>query len=169
MSTHTQQWLSLGLLLFAAGCSGAGAEDPNWPARTPVTGEVLYKGQPVEGATVIFSPTENGYPGIARTDAEGRFELQTFRPGDGAVPGLFQVAVRKVEVAAAQPASDDSEGLAVGEKSLLPVKYADPKFSGLTATVVAGSDDTAHFKFELQEGPLTAAAAGQRRYSSGGE
>ena len=77
---------SLGLL-FVLGCSSSDDGVAGRPKTYPVDGLVLYNGNPVEGATVVFnSPTENrGAAGL--TDAQGRFTLKTFKPGDGAVAG----------------------------------------------------------------------------------
>jgi hypothetical protein len=153
--------------LSAAGCGGSGAGEMDRPDRIPITGEVIYQGMPVVGATVSFSPQEHSHAAVGLTDSEGHFELQTFEAGDGAVPGLFMVGIRKVELPMVELAADDAEAPVVEERSLIPVKYADPKLSGLTATVKEGGET--HFKFELQEGSLTAPTAAGARRSNGGE
>ncbi len=60
------------------------------------SGTVTFDGKPVDGATVTFIPTEGKIqPATGRTDAQGKYSLTTFRSGDGAQPGAYQVTVTK--------------------------------------------------------------------------
>ncbi|MGH7202173.1 MAG: carboxypeptidase-like regulatory domain-containing protein, partial [Planctomycetaceae bacterium] len=68
---------------------------------------MIYNEQPVEGATVVFIPTGHKHGATAQTDAEGKFQLRTYEPGDGAVPGNYKVTIRKVEMPA-QPEEEES-------------------------------------------------------------
>jgi hypothetical protein len=139
------------LLLFVSsgllsGCGGS--QDANRPDRVPASGVVLYKGDPVEGATVVFAPQDHSHSAAARTGPDGRFQLRTFQPGDGAVPGNFKVTVTKIEVSSqGPPASDDEERPEPQQKWLLPQNYGSAESSGLTAPVTA--DGTNEFTFEL--------------------
>lgn len=154
-------------VFVCAGC-GSGAPD-NRPPRLPVTGTVLYDKQPVEGAMVVFSPQEHPHAAIGRTDSRGRFQLMTFLPGDGAVAGDYMVAITKVELSGVpMQATDDAPVPAGTSRSLLPDKYADPQTSGLRMAVRGGE---AHdFTFELEPGPINAAATGRpRRTIASGE
>ena len=90
---------ALAALLLAPllGCSGA-------HGTASVSGTVLYKGQPVEGATVIFHPkgeTPTAKPAQGKTDSGGHFSLAIyFGPGDqpsGALPGDYSVTVTKID------------------------------------------------------------------------
>ena len=56
------------------------------PKTIQVTGTVTYRGKPVQGAHVTFTPQGNR-SASGETDAEGRFTLLSFAPGDGAVAG----------------------------------------------------------------------------------
>lgn len=132
-----------------SGCSGA---KDNRPARVPVSGQVLHKGQPVEGATVIFEPVGSTPAATGQTDAAGRFQLTTFDPNDGAVAGEYQVAVQKIQVTRGnRPANapDDLVTPPPEEKWLLPMKYGNSTTSGFTASVKAEAKN--EFKFELVE------------------
>ena len=86
----------LAMLLVSAGC----AEGDFSTAK--VTGVVLCNGQPVEGAMVYFEPIRSGKnsamvgkQGFSWTDASGRFDISTYKPGggDGAVIGKHRVRV----------------------------------------------------------------------------
>lgn len=145
-------------LLFASlgvwtGCGG----EPGLEGTTAVSGIVTYKGQPVEGASVTFSPASGqGRAASALTDAEGRFQLTTLKAGDGALPGSYQVTIAKTEV---QNAMTPEEAQAyfekhqkspeVRQKELLPVKYKRPNTSGLSAEVTDGGEN--NFTFDLTD------------------
>ncbi len=148
--------LSLLVLLaaLAAGCGGP-QDNPNRPAVVKVSGTVTYKQQPVEGATVLFSPVGEGPGATGLTDSEGRFQLRTFEPADGAVPGPYKVAIFKYDMSTANPELEDdlanelrqdSDQL-VGPTSLLPVQYADVETTTLTEEVVSGGDN--EFTYDL--------------------
>jgi len=82
------------LLVGLAGCSSS-ASHP----MAPVTGTVLFNGQPVTGATVVFSPVAKdtkdrpGPPSFGPLDASGKFTLATANEGSGAVVGWHHVSV----------------------------------------------------------------------------
>jgi hypothetical protein len=78
---------SIVLLCLFAGCSGEGYE------TVPVSGRVTLDGQPLADVGLIFVPlakdrdNPNVGPGsLGRTDADGRFTLQTINGEKGAVP-----------------------------------------------------------------------------------
>src|SRR5690349_11000881 len=88
-------------LVGACAFNGCGKHDDR-PGRVPVTGTVLRAGQPVAEATVIFEPVGSTPAATGTTDAAGRFVLSTFDAADGAAPGEYKVAVRKVQVVRAE-------------------------------------------------------------------
>ena len=98
------------------------------PQPVPVSGVVKYKQEACADAQLVFAPEDHQYAAYARTDSQGRFQLQTFDPGDGAVPGRFKVVVTKFE------AIDLPDG-GFKETFFLPEKYRNAETSGLTATV----------------------------------
>jgi hypothetical protein len=142
-------WLLCLTLALLGGCS---TKSDNRPRRVPVSGVVMYKGQPVEEATVLFEPTGGTPAATGTTDSAGRYRLTTFEAGDGAVPGEYKVAIRKVKVIrgkSAEPVPDDYVGPPPDEKWLLPTKYGYSESSGLTASVKEGAEN--QFKFELAD------------------
>jgi len=150
------------LILVSAGCGGSSLGDP-----VPVSGRVLFKGDPVVGAKVSFLNTkeEGGRSASGTTDSSGSFSLTTFKSGDGAIPGEYAITISKFETTggggpmdAADPDSLGSDygammsAAASGEsaklgKELLPEKYAKASESGLTRSIVRG--DRNEFEFEL--------------------
>lgn len=125
------------------------------PKVTPVTCTVTYKGELVEGASVVFIPVIDTQgrtaPGMTAasgvTDASGKAALRAFAERLGALPGDYYVIITKTETdetaepseGAANESDGDSDENGVPAPahliSLIPIKYADYRASGLKATV----------------------------------
>ena len=88
----------------------------------------------------MFAPQDHQYAAVGQTDSNGRFELQTFEPQDGAVPGQYKIAVTKFEVI-------DLPNGGIKVTFFLPGMYRDPASSGLTAVVPP--EGTNDLKLEL--------------------
>jgi hypothetical protein len=104
----------------AAGCGGEA------PALAPVRGTVYYKGAPVKGGVILFTPDEQrggrGPGAEAVLGPDGTYVLRT--GGErGATPGWHRITV---------------VGAAPGEPFALPHRYADPELSCLCREVEAG-------------------------------
>lgn len=98
------------------------------PARVPVSGQVLIDGQPLTRGYVMFAPA-NSRPSAGQLDAEGRFRLTCYEPGDGAVMGHHKVAVISKE-----PINDETV------RWHAPKKYADASSSGLEQEITGPTD-----------------------------
>jgi hypothetical protein len=119
-----------GLLLGLAGC---GQGDPK---LAPVRGRVYYRGDPLPGGTIVFTPDPgrggHGPLAYAEIESDGRYFLRTGQEV-GAVPGWHRVTV-----APAGPAGDAGGKPVVA----LPRKYTDPEQSGETCEVKEGQVNT---------------------------
>ncbi len=132
---------AVSMLLLGCGSGTSEKLDKTYP----VSGVVKYKGQPVAGATVVFNFSgAKPHTAMGQTDAEGRYKLGTYQPGDGAVEGPQAVTITKEEVVEADPKT----GIVPKPKHLLPVKYTDVGTSPLTATVNAGKNENVDFNLE---------------------
>jgi hypothetical protein len=103
------------LALLVAGCGGP-------PALVPVSGQVRYKGQPLSGGVIVFTPNlERGNRGalaFAEVGPDGNFTLTTDgKPGCKA--GWHRVTVSCAEAG-------------------VPDHYSDPGLSGQHVEVKAG-------------------------------
>lgn len=79
----------LGISLAAPGCG------PSQPVPVPVRGRVTYEGHPVATGSVMFTSTNKTLPNArGRLQEDGSFQLTTFEPDDGAVPGEYKVTIR---------------------------------------------------------------------------
>jgi len=90
----------IGFGLWVTGLGCVPSEDLSPPTVYPVKGQVIYNGKPAVGVEVTLFP--NDAPMIPRipanprgvTDAEGNFTITTFKDGDGAAEGGYQVLLR---------------------------------------------------------------------------
>src|SRR4051794_4811775 len=110
-------------LLVLAGCS---------PPPTPVAvhGRVAYRGTPLGGGLIVFTPDDarghHGPPAQAAIGSDGRYVLHTGTT-PGAAPGWYRVTVASLDTVA-------------GES--LPARFRDPELSDLFAEVIAGQDNS---------------------------
>jgi hypothetical protein len=114
----------------------------------PVKGKVLFKGQPAEGAQVVFRPageaagtgaqssTPPSNP-FADVKSDGTFTLRTEPYGEGAPAGEYVVMISWYT------RTDPEDPLS--SKSKLPAKYADPTNPIIKATVKEGDNDLQPF------------------------
>lgn len=156
------------IMAQATGCSRY-VED-KWSRARPAThragGGLQYQGQPVQGATVTFVARDESrgkeFTAVGFTDARGRFELKTFRPGDGAIAGSHRVMIEKHALVTGQsenekpPASREEyaaqQAAAGGRPRIvreLPAKYGSFDTSGLTAEVTEKGPN--EFVFQLED------------------
>lgn len=145
------------VMLAAAGC-GRGVANID---AQPVGGVVLFNGEPVEGATVSFTPEGTsgdvgGVPAVGRTGADGTFRLRALQSGRpisaGTAVGSYIVTVVKQEIPAmADPElvnnpPPDLPPAMLEPRDLLPTVYGSTAQSPLRAEVQKGDN---RFQFEL--------------------
>jgi hypothetical protein len=133
-------WSSLPLLALAA-LPGCGDLNGAPFVRThPVSGQVLLAdGKPLATGRVCLLPQETpGLQAVGDLGPDGRFELQTFKPGDGAVAGKYLVRI--------DPAPQDSKV----KGTRIPQRYTDEATSGLVATIDAGTSQLPPIQLKLK-------------------
>jgi len=139
--------------ILGAAITGCGRRGP---AVEMVEGTVLLDGQPVEGATVLFSPeaggAERGLPAAGRTGRDGVFRLNAAggaKFGAGTKMGDYVVTIVKQDhdpVPAPDPNAPPSGPPNVKVWDVLPVVYKHATTTPLRATVKKGKN---RFRFEL--------------------
>jgi hypothetical protein len=128
------------LLLTSLGCG-------NSSGQFPVTGKVLYKGEPAAGATVTFlrkeadRRKESPVQGVVRED--GSFTLAG-PGGPGALPGEYVVLIEWKEGAG----KSKGRAPALSAPDRLKGRYLDPNNPVLTAKVEPSTNQLP--PFELQ-------------------
>jgi hypothetical protein len=158
---RTLKFFSLALSLLTV--LGAGCGGPERPNMAPVSGVVSFQGQPLAGAQVSFHNDKSPRVASGVTDAQGKFTLTTFDPGDGAIIGEHRVSIAKLQGAselssasAADPTAAYGSGMAAAasgkmstlQKNELPAKFANPTSSGLTVTVTKEGPN--EFPFDIK-------------------
>lgn len=119
------------ILLLAGGCSSR-SKEPVYPVR----GQVLLDGKPLAEAAVVFHRLdEQGRSLTATTSADGRFQLTSYEPEDGAPAGQYAITVEHRALV-----KEGDEMMRTG-RNLLPARYADPSRSGLRCSVQAGRNE----------------------------
>lgn len=154
MFSVKRRWLpcaAIGLAL-AAGCA-KGSKERQFDL-TPVSGTVTLDGKPLADADVGFAfqgvPPEGFFGSAARTDSQGRYELQTGAK-KGAVAGSYRVTVSRI-VAPSGVTLNPEEGLDLGQLSAsgevsqtVPVKYTNVGTTDLTTAVEKSKSDGYNF------------------------
>lgn len=135
------------LLTVFPACSDSGTK-PTFP----VSGRVLYKGQPAKGAVVAFHPlgdNAQAKPRIlpnADCSADGKFTLSTYNQHDGAPAGEYAVTVYLAgpkEKVSDEDAGDEEQRAI--QKNLLPAEYGNKDTTPLRYTVKPGDNPPAEY------------------------
>jgi hypothetical protein len=138
-----RHFLTVGFLLFAAGCGGTNI--------VPVSGRVTMGNRPISGAQVMFEPLSqelNPGPGSRGvTDSDGRFTLELMTGNrKGALVGKHKVSIIAYEGDGDIPSSGSDMPF---RKRIIPDEYNVK--SKLTFEVPPGGSSEANF--DLPAGP----------------
>jgi hypothetical protein len=141
-----KRWLPTAVACLLTGC-GSGQMDVTY-----VSGKVTYQDQPLTAAVIHFVP-ESGPAASGKLDEDGKYELTTYSPGDGAVVGnhkvYFSISSDNSHLANFSDA-DYAAGKVPPEppsSTALPAKYLKQNESGLEREVKTGA---APIDFELK-------------------
>jgi hypothetical protein len=134
-------------LVLAALVCGCGGKYKTYGVTGRVT---LPDGSPVEGVQVVFESADPPVTALGVTDGQGRYELGTVRPGDGAPAGDYRVAV-------VEPEGTDPEN---PRPAVIDPRYGSFQTSNLTFTV---GPDSREFDIQVEpagttDGPPASAA-----------
>jgi len=135
------------LVAMLTGCSQGTTALQDGAAQTSVT--VTMDGNPVEGASVSFTPIAGGRSATGRTDETGTADMCTTNTGDGVLAGDYLVSVVKTEIDPSTVVEDPQAYYAEHRRpppspkkiAIVPEEYGNAKKSGLTATVKLESEN----------------------------
>ena len=139
MLRHAAVFCLVFVSLFVIGCNSKGIK------TDVVTGKVTFNDEPLEGASVRFSPVKQGAGnlGYGATDKDGVYKLQTLlgNPDAGTTPGEYIVTVSKsfnVGTGKFQqsPGKDPIEIMDPVE--MIPDQYSNAQKSEMRYMVIAG-------------------------------
>ena len=127
MLTHVSTVLVIFSLTLTVGCEGS----VDRPKTIPVFGKVTWNGEPLPMGRVQFVPSDSKKcrPAVGDIDKEGNYQLMTFQPDDGVMPGSYKIFVD------AKKEGDPNNLKTKGGIPILPRKYYDANNSGLTASI----------------------------------
>lgn len=141
-SVHRLVFLGVATVFgIAGGCS-------NESSMGNVQGTVTYDGKPLKHGAIIFE-VDGNRPAYGQIEEGQIVNVSTFTANDGVPVGEAKVAVNSVS----EPGSGNGSGPSgpsdrpgetggiVAGKNQLPLRYANPATSGLTATITAGEND----------------------------
>lgn len=114
--------------IAAVGCSAR-------TKRSPVSGTVKFKGQPIRLGIISFRSTDDKHVGTG-TITDGKYEIQQI---SGLPAGSYRVAISYPDPKVPAPKGDEAPGEAPPVREMLPAKYAN------------GSE----LKAEIKDGPNT--------------
>ncbi len=129
--------MSLGLLCLA----GCGSDEDEWTAKRPKVypagGVVTWNGAPVEGADVQYVSQSLDLGALGTTDANGKYQLTTYKDKDGAAEGKHKVMVTK-RVHEQKPTrfnTPEEPSFVLVPRDLLPKKYATVGTTDIEVTI----------------------------------
>jgi len=125
--------------LVATGCGSSG------PVMGRVSGEITYKGKPIEKGTITFISTDGVRPNATGMIDSGTYAMTTTEPGDGVVVGEYKIAFSDINPEDYNTPLPGAPRKA--PKPGLPKKYLNADTSGLTFKVEPGSQ-TKNFELE---------------------
>jgi hypothetical protein len=141
MRTLSRLWFIGVLALVPMGC---GKEASN---LTPVRGKVYFRGVPLTGGTIVFTPDpERGGSGplsFAEIQPDGSYALRTSQ-AMGAVAGWHRVTITDAAPTVALPGAPS----APTSPPPLPRKYSDPEQSGECREVQPSKENVIDFNLE---------------------
>lgn len=114
----------------------------------PVTGKVTLDGQPLAGATVLFTTSNPPATFFATTKEDGTYQLQGIEGRQASLKGRCEVTISRMVKPDGSPLDMDAgEAPALVQAvEQLPEKYSMPGMSQLTADVPEGGGE---FNFDL--------------------
>ena len=134
------------LWVVCCGCASGEDEPLGLSNLQPVTGKVMFQGQPTPGAIVEFISTGSSLDKVSRfgvVAADGKFEVKTAVPEgtkSGVEPGNYAITVSWTKPLA--PHDKDSEP----GPDILPLKYKSASSSGLQCEVKSGKNEVPQFE-----------------------
>jgi hypothetical protein len=137
--------LALALMFFTFGCG-----KPKYEI-VKVQGTVTYQGQPLKQGDISFIPEQVEGDGLRRMavsaiNDQGEYVLNSFKPGDGVIPGEYKVIIVSRDKASTE--ASDAEIAAL--KWHAPKVYSSVTTTPLKATVSSDAPTPIQLDFALE-------------------
>jgi hypothetical protein len=133
------------IVICALGCNKTSYE------IVKVQGTVSYKGQPLTKGDISFIPiqVEEGAMrrmGVSAINEKGEYVINSFKPGDGVIPGEYKIIIISRDKASAE-ASDEE---IAARKWYAPKVYSDAATTPLKATISSDAPQPVKLDFALE-------------------
>lgn len=138
-SSAWNRWRMAAVLALAATCYACSDSTDHRITVFPVSGKVLFNGQPAAGAQVLLFPKGHALPdgsaatGIVKDD--GTFQASIYSDGSGVPPGEYVVTVQWFKLV-------QTDGGAGRGPNVIPARYGDPEKSPVKVTVAESGQTT---------------------------
>ena len=134
-------WQYLSIFSWITVIIGCGESDSG-PPLAPVTGKIIWKGEPLPGCAVKFVPADGtvGWGGHAMTNDAGEYKLLEAKTARlGVQPGSYRVVLsrRLMPDGSRVPAGDRTAPIESPAIESLPPAYSDLQNSILMVTIPA--------------------------------
>ena len=135
-----QSWTRLVVVVCFLMCSGCNSDTPQVGT---VSGRITVAGPPVPAGRIVFYPA-HGRAAMGTSGGNGRYELTTFKPGDGALVDSHVVTIKATRTSGSsgpQTFTEESQGVPFQRGTtewVVPPEYTDRSTTPLTAEVKAG-------------------------------
>ncbi len=136
--------------LIFAGCGGSGSDAAVVGQLVPVTGKVLFKGEPLFKGAVMFNPVAGtpGTGGFGVTDEQGEYKLVHRNQEEGIEPGSYRVVITRMAMKDGGPIPEGKSAADVEAVQIIPAPFSDAnsEYPGTAVTVPAAGGT---FSFEI--------------------
>ena len=136
------QLLGMIAICTLSGLVGCGGDS----GTVPVSGQVVFPdGSPLDHGIIEMRHTSLPHVARGEVDSNGKFTVSTYKPGDGAIPGDYKVAVTQIIIAEDLSFDDHHHG-----------KRLDPRFSRIETSdlkVTVGAEGDDQLRIEVDSPP----------------
>jgi hypothetical protein len=136
---HVGAAVGLALVIWGVFSLGTGQGRSERRAVYPLTGTLVFQGEPAVGAAIVLHPQDPSLSARPRAtvDPDGSFAVTTYEPGDGAPTGKYKVTIEWHRPVTGQ---ESGEGDDV-PPNVLPAEYASPATTPVKVKVVRGDNE----------------------------
>jgi hypothetical protein len=138
---------ALGLMVLVWGAISLGrGRGPERMAVHPLTGTLVFEGQPAAGAAIVLYPQDPSISVRPRASVkdDGSFAVTSYEPDDGAPAGDYRVTVEWRRPVAGQESGGDD----LPPPNVLPSVYAIPQTTPLKVSVKEGENEFPAITFQ---------------------
>src|SRR5262245_3949907 len=142
---HLGAVAGLALVVWGVYSLGFGRGGPERLVGYPVTGSLIFEGQPAAGATIVLYPQDPSLSARPRAtvESDGSIIVTTYEFGDGAPAGEYKATVEWRRAVEGQESGEDSPP----PPNVFPAAYASPGTTPVRLIVEEGENEFPVIRF----------------------